>query len=359
MFRFFIIIVFLFSAQVSIAQYKPFIIKGIVDQFPDKTIVKLRDVENNKWIDSTFINNRQFTLKAIQPKYNHASQYFLFVGDRDAVIPILIENNEVLKLEFNDADFQNYSILAAKNQHEYEELDSVFYEPYTTIIKNISLINTFKKQGSKKNIKQFKTIINAERNKVNNEILHHKGSFVAMHYIANYINVLQPKKDILIEFLNSFDINSRNSKYAKAIQYYINPQKALLDDEMFDPNNSKINLGETFTRKYILLDIASYYCNYSQMARKNLEKIVQKYSTQLDVVSIHVDNDLEGLRNYSTNHYPNWKFYYHPEGRFSNFYIKYQIIGTPTYYLFDQNKKLITSFQNNAELEKQLSMFIK
>lgn len=362
--KYLLIIFSILCYQTLLSQNNDFVIKGLAKNFPDKTSVKLRDTENNIWIDSVYIYNEKFSIKANQPKYNHPSQYFLYVDNQNEVIPIFIENKETLELEFEKTNFPEHSILESKNQKLYEELDSVFYTPYTEILKYSFLINTLKKQNSentKNNIKQFENLVNIERSKVNNSILNHKGSFVALHYISNYINILQPNKNILIEFLDSLDKFSKNSKYAKAIEYYINQKTEVihLNDELFNINDKKVNLSDISNKNYILLDIASNYCGYSLKVKENLENIVKKYSKKLDVISIHVDNDLEGLKNYSTNQYSNWNFFYHPEGRFSKFFIKYKVIGTPSYYLFDNNGNLISSWQNDVNLEEQISNLIK
>lgn|GEM_PF-6918773 len=358
------LILSIFFSKILLAQENDFLIEGVAKNFPDKTFVRLRDIENNKWIDSVYIINEKFSIKASQPKYCHASQYFLFIDNQNEVIPILIENKEILKLEFDKTDFPKHSTLISKNQKVYENLDSIFYKPYIEITKYGFLIDIFKKQNSDEainNVKQYEKLINIKRNEVNSSILNHKGNFVALHYLANYINVLQPDKQILIDFLNSLDQIDRSSKYAKLIEYYIDQEKEkeYLNDEMFDLNDKKIKLSDISYKNYILLDIASNYCEYSFKAKDDLENIVKNYSEELDVISIHIDNDKEGLKKYSTNKYSNWKFYYHPEGRFSEFFVKYKVIGTPAYYLFDKNRNIISSWKNDVNLKEQISNLIK
>jgi thioredoxin-related protein len=91
-----------------------------------------------------------------------------------------------------------------------------------------------------------------------------------------------------------------------------------------------------------------------------IKKLANEKSDNLKVVTFNVDKNKEDWLKTNKANKINWPSLWDKDGRFSETFTKYRVLGTPTYYLFDSKGKVVTKwtgFEKNttvANIEKRI-----
>ncbi|MHC5310103.1 hypothetical protein ACYSNM_08530 [Myroides sp. LJL116] len=346
----------------AFAQSTPLSIKGSIKNAPTDLLLKLRDMENNKWVDSTFVKDGEFDLIIQNQDRNYPIPYFLKLEQKDTIIALLLEPQGLVKMEIDYQNFNKNTIKGSPYQDWYEQLDSIFYQPYVDIISYRyakDYYENLQTPAANEKVIKAQSIIEDKQGEVNQAISKYKANPVALYYIATYLNTYQPKVSVLQDFLSGLQQEEKNTKYAQAIAQYIKQQPKSLNDTLYNDKLTPIALSQVFTKDYLLIEVGSNYCGYSKDGQVDVLEVQSELSAYLDVISIHSDNDLEGLQEYSNNPLYNWNYLFDPNGRYSDFFIKYSITATPTYLLFNNQRELIKRWENNDNWTKELKEIIK
>ena len=146
--------------------------------------------------------------------------------------------------------------------------------------------------------------------------------------------------------MNKLESKYKKSAYYKSIMTDINTEKLNIGDSYIDfmaynQSNKKVNFSDYFKGKYVLLDFTTFYCGFSLESIPVLDQIKTNNRDKLEIVSFYVDKEEIGYKNFLLKHAEDWISLWDKEGRTGGTYTKYKIIGTPTFYLFNPEGKLI------------------
>ena len=98
-----------------------------------------------------------------------------------------------------------------------------------------------------------------------------------------------------------------------------------------------------------MLDFSTLFCGACQQAIPELEKIKKAQNDKLEIVTFYVDESQKGFDGLSEKHNENWNTIWDKKGRLSDTYAKYKVFGTPTFYLFGSDGKLVEKFVGLSE----------
>ena len=148
---------------------------------------------------------------------------------------------------------------------------------------------------------------------------------------------------VLLEGLGestSIELHRQLAEYIKWKVSRFDPGKSAPGFDLFDSEKQGVNLNG-LKGKYIYLNFASFQSYACQVQFPMLNKISEKYSGDLVVVSIIVDNTLENLISQKELYGYKWIFLH--LGNDSVLLKKYNVRAFPTYYLLDKNAQFINA----------------
>ncbi len=148
---------------------------------------------------------------------------------------------------------------------------------------------------------------------------------------------------VLLEGLGestSIELHRLLAVYIKWKVSRFDPGKSAPGFDLFDSEKQRVNLN-SLKGKYIYLNFASFQSYACQVQFPMLDKISEKYSGDLVVVSIIVDNTLEDLIAQKELYGYKWIFLH--LGDDSALLKKYNVRAYPTYYILDKNAQFINA----------------
>lgn len=333
------------------AQFK---ITGEIEGAPEKSTILIQ--VNNITIDSTLLVNKKFELKGnlenvpadvlLLVKNDSLFQYAsLYIGNENVEMKAHLHDFPFdIKLKGSAYDNERYmyaqldkplqierkvllnKMWALQNKNQWNDsLQAAYWsrkEPLGLITKIDNQSDLLRLEFIKKNINSYfgLSLLESAKTQINSKL------------IEDLLNQLEP------EFSKTV--------YFKSIQSHLyNPDLKIGDSyynfTAYDQNQRSVKFSHYFNGKYVLLDFSTIYCGFCMAAIPALEKMKKEYGDHLEIITFYVDQNIKGFDGLAKKHSPNWAILWDKEGRFSETYAKYKIYGTPTFYLFDPNGKLV------------------
>lgn len=344
------------SLLIYAQQHDTFKIIGNIHNATDSLKVRLRDMDNYQWIDSTYVVDSHFEIKGLQKKYNYPSSYFLFIENTNEVIPLFLANGDIVDLEFDLLSLPNYKNTGSRNQYHYHSLSDKFDIPYGQIIQLNYKKELLLKEGIaplSTEIKEIDDEISDIRNTAFLDLSKAMDTYAALYYLGSYLTTYNFSKTQAQELYDLLSADKKDTFYGKSLLYYSTSsdlETSFIDFMALDSTFSYKQFSSYFNdSRYVLLEFSSAYCYYSLEAKPQIQQLSDIYKDNLQIVSFLVDPIDEGFKSYVVQGINNWDFLYDPEGQFGETYLSYKISGTPTYFLFDPKGILIKQWVNDKD----------
>ena len=155
-------------------------------------------------------------------------------------------------------------------------------------------------------------------------------------------------KEYLKEQFQKVNSDLKKTEYAKAIEVYLSSQPLNQNDKFdnFTAENQKgeiVEFADYFDdNRYVLLEFYSPHCPWCKMALPEIKKLAENKKDSLKVITFYVDKNKEDWKRTNEQNNVAWESLWDKDGRYSETYTKYRIQGTPTYYLFDSDGRIVT-----------------
>lgn len=155
-------------------------------------------------------------------------------------------------------------------------------------------------------------------------------------------------KEYLTNQFNKVSPELKETEYAKSLEVYLSSQP-MKENDKFQNFKAENQNGETVEfadyfddNKYVLLEFYSPHCPWCKMALPEIKELAKNKADSLKVVTFYVDKSKEDWKKTNEQNNLTWESLWDKDGRYSETYTKYRIQGTPTYYLFDKQGKIVT-----------------
>jgi len=361
----FILIILLFSCQTKKISEK-LIISATLNGFDDNTSVKLIDANSNKTIDSTILENNHFILsKKIE---NEPKTLFLVIGKQTIE---LFVGNENIKINGTKSDFPDkLKITGSENQKMKMLLDNKL------LSLNNRRMELLKKMFQLRNENKWNDKLQkqywGENGLISN--VDKQIDSITKNFILNNVNTDFSLTQLIInksiysksevrEVLSKLNEKYKNSKYNEVLSLYVNSAilkegSKFADFKGENKNGEIISFSSLLNNDFILLDFSSPHCSWCKKAFPSIKKISELEN--VSVVTMWVNCGEKDWKEYYKSNNINWEMLWDKKGKFGNAYTKYDIYGTPTYFLINRNGIIVRIWKGYDEnIEKEVENIIK
>lgn len=331
-----------------------FSIKAHITGFEDDATVILYDGDKGVAIDTTYIQSNRFEFSgetSNEPKnfafliiqgnvYKYA---YLFIADEDITVEGSIDDlphNLTIRGSVHNELHSKYNSVVSKYDKQTNEKRNKMLEMQQQNLWNDSLQRAYLGE-------------NGILVKINDEKTEAEKRFIAEHLNTLYgLQILYYKRTKytdkeLKKVFSKFSKELHNTKNGKAIQAYLdNPEikkgEKYADFEALDKSEKSKKLSELFDgKRYVLVDFSSPLCQFSKASVPMLQHLNKEYSDNLNVVTFYIGNNKDHFDYFSNPETSPWEFLWTEQAEQGFPYVRYRINGTPTYYLFAPDGKLI------------------
>ncbi len=346
---------------------KGYTVFGDVKGFPDSTLVYLESPETNDIFEKSYIINGKFFLEGklhSEPQSiclnlnfgNECIYYFLYIG------------NENIYIKGNKKDFRrNINVIGSKFHKEYNNISKMTIENDIKRDSLLDYLNSMTPELQEKNedlvIGKIRKIDSLNEIAIKYYILNNINTFHALNYLSYYLNLFS--LDTIRMLFEKVSPKLKKSKYGEYIQTYIKSKVTKLGDicqdfVAFDINGKPYRFLD-FKSKYLLLDFTGANCGPCIESAKELRAISNKYKDSLLVISFSDDFKKETWLNSIKRDTITWLSLNDGKGRNSKTLIEYGIHGIPTFFIINENKKVIYTWSGYSEgiIEEKLKEFLK
>jgi len=332
-------------------------ITGSVQGFTTHTEVSLLDSETRKVLDSTVICDGAFTLRA-QLDQAPKKLRIEFIGseikdNRDAQIFVA---NEAVTLTATKDDFQNSFTVQGSKHHDIKATFDALVSPleekrFSELQKMIAIRNAGNWNDSLQDAYWGK---NGKMTLFDNQYEAIQRDFIATHINSYYgLDLLSSSRKyqspaFIQTQLASLTTTFKDTEEAKMLALFLETTPLKVNDAFYDFNAENIH-GEQMALsdlmesqdKYTLLEFYSPYCGWCIAAVPDIKKLEQTQADKLEVISINVHRDKQKWLDDHQSLHPERKSLLLDKGDQSKPYLKYDIAGTPTYYLLNPTGKIV------------------
>ncbi|WP_192085405.1 TlpA disulfide reductase family protein [Algoriphagus sp. Y33] len=349
-----------------------FKISGKLNGFEENALVKIE--RENIILDSCYLKNGKFQLSG-SFEQSPTPAYLTIENGEDVVYTSLFIGNENITINANSKDFP-YAVKTNGSEYDQLRYDYNRLEESLNTRRKIFLNEMFslREQG-----KWNDSLQNAYWNKseplgkirnIDNQLDKIRDEFIDENFNSYYglylIGVYKTEipKSKLQNYFDNLSQELKNTAYAKSINSHLkNPDLKIgekyYDFPALDKTGKRRLFSDYFSDKYVLLDFSTVYCGWCLKAISDLEKIKNTQGEKLEIVTFYVDKNEKGFEELVLKHNEKWNVLWDKEGRLSDTYAKYKVFGTPTFYLFDPNGKLVQLFNGYLEdLSEQIEKAI-
>lgn len=161
-------------------------------------------------------------------------------------------------------------------------------------------------------------------------------------------------KEQLKSFMKRLSPAMNRTRYAQSIRNDLEYDLLKIGDLFYDfeaetSKGRKVKFSDYFHRnKLVLLNFSTPYCGACLLSIPYLEKLKSEIS-DLEIVTFYVDSGEKGLNVLKKKHSENWEFIWDRKGTLSETQAKYKVNGTPRFYIFDSEGKLLGMLDGFSE----------
>ncbi len=138
------------------------------------------------------------------------------------------------------------------------------------------------------------------------------------------------------------------------------PGKTAPDFEMTNPSDSTKTKLSDIKADYILIIFWASWCPHCKVTLSSLRDVYSQYKSKgLEILAISIDKDGKEWMDAVVSNGYSWLNYSDLQGWKSGIPVMYNVRATPTMYLIDQNRKVISKPLTIEQLNKKLSELIK
>jgi thiol-disulfide isomerase/thioredoxin len=352
-------LVFLFASCSLMAQTS-YSIKLKLTGFKDGTKFYLVNLDLDRAVDSTYLNNGALEFKGSVP---NTTVYRIHTIDNKYVVLYL--ENKSITITGSYADFMYSKIEGSENnrywvqsrdaQKSFEiERDSLFK-------KYFSLGDSNKTLGNE---------IGVRINKIDKAVLQYRLNFIKIekptYFTMNELFFLRNdiSRDSLSILYNKFPKDIRDSKDGIVVLSYINNNAPeigtrFINIEGSDPNGTKHKLSD-FKGKYVLLDFWASWCGPCRQENPATLKAYNLYKGKgFEVFGFSTDANIDSWVNAIKADHLNWLNVSDLKGFYSIGAANYRVRSIPANFLIDPNGIIIAKNLRGDDLEKKLKELFK
>jgi len=342
-----------------------FSISGNLSDLSDTAIVRLYDTEDKTVIDSSLVKDHTFLLEGNLPKVPRS--IVLHIQDKDFnAMEYLYIGNEKLLVKGNLVDFP---LKLAVSGSKFQEVKSKLDKQLLALVKRQqektgeikSLYESGKWNDSIQEIyvgrNGIMQKIEEEKRTIEKKFIKENGN---THYSLYLLNLYKSNFYTDEELLAAYKkINKKllNSDEARAIKTYLDHPELKIDDhyrdfKALDKKGEAVSFGQFFKGKYILLDFSTPTCGNSMNARAMLQELQKEFPEKLEIISYYTENNKDHFEFFSNpENYP-WPFLWNSDGNFNETILKYRVGGTPTFFVFQPDGKILDTWMGLDENTK-------
>jgi thiol-disulfide isomerase/thioredoxin len=337
-----------------------FIIKGHIDGIEDGTWVKLYDLDQQIYLDSSLSKKGDFILKG---KVDYPTTCWVKCKDEYAIIQM--ENTE---MTFNSPlkDMHLNSTIQGGNEQRLQNTLKKLQQPYDILYNSAydSLMNNKFKSDSEKQrlIKKFNESQSTSKEIYINFGKSHPNSYLGLDII--YMNRKSIPKDSLKFIYENLRPEFKETSRSLALKVFLYGELAQKGKPFIDFNVKTIK-GEDFSLsslkgKYIYLSFWSAGCGPCRMENKLLSQSINELPKDLSLVSFSTDKNAKAWDIATKTDSIVWYNVSDLEGSNGRIKTQYQVQAIPTSFLIDKNGVIIEQFIGfDTDIVKRLRKLIE
>lgn len=341
---------------------KGFRITGHIEGVEDSTLVKLYDLDNQFFIDSTYTHKGDFILRG---QVEEPKTCWLRVDKVNVVISV--ENVEMTFTGKVGELKLGSSVTGGKEQDLQNELKEL-QKPYDIIANNAYDSLSNKKYSSDEEVNKLINRYN-NANSSSHKIYidfgkKHYNSYLGLSIL--YMNRQRISQDSLKTIYQNLTSDLKKTDNAQGLYTFLY-EETVKEKQKFIDFTAKTIDGKDFKLssikdKYIYLTFWSANCGYCRLENRFLSKNIDSLPKNLEVVSFSLDKNLEDWKKASKKDSVSWvnlSDYKGDKGRVKTIY---NVQAMPTSFLIDKNGivvKKIVGFVGEESFMKELKNLIE
>jgi len=342
-----------------------FSISGNLSDLSDTAMVRLYDTEDNTVIDSSLVKDHTFLLEGKLPKVPRSM--VLHVQDKDFnAMEYLYIGNENILIRGTLVDFPLNLVFSGS---QFQEVKSKLDKQLLTLVKKqqekAGEIKSLYESGRWNDSIQERYVgRNGIMNKIEDEKRTVEKKFIKenanAHYSLYLLNLYKSNfytdKELLAAYKN-INKKLRNTDEAKAIKTYLDHPRLKIGDhyrdfKAMDKKGEMVSFDRFFKGRYILLDFSTPTCGNSMNSRAMLQELRKEFPEKLEIISYYTENNKDHFEFFSNpENYP-WTFLWNNDGNFNETILKYRVGGTPTFFIFQPDGKILDTWMGLDENTK-------
>lgn len=341
---------------------KSFTVSGKLAGFEENALVTIS--KDNVPMDSCRLQNGRFQVKG-KLLESPESLYLIIKEKNDYKRVMLFIGNENITINADKKDFPyDVRVQGSKftgksfelNQkiknlmRERDELVKKMFELQQEGKWNDSLMYAF---WSKKEPIGKITAIDNKTDSIENQYIEEN---LNTYYGVSLLETVKARytKEQLKSFMKRLSPEMNRTRYAQSIRNDLEYDLLKIGDLFYDfeaetSKGKKVKFSDYFHRnKLVLLNFSTPYCGACLLSIPYLEKLKSEMS-DLEIVTFYVDSGEKGLNTLKKKHSENWEFIWDRKGTLSETQAKYKVNGTPRFYIFDSEGKLLGKLDGFSE----------
>ncbi len=356
-------------------QQNGFEISANLEGFSENSKVILSDMSSQKILDSTKLVDGKFVVNGfLDNSPTLVSLVILSEEGKSSNYASMFIGNEKISITGNKTNFTSgIQVVGSEFNKLKVELDDKVNPLYdkrdVKLQQMFSLRNEGKWNDSLQTAYWSKTgIITEIDNNISKEteqfISKNINSLFALSQLVASKNDFS--KDFIQEQIHKLKPEFKETEYAKVLTTFLE-NKPLEKGESFYNFQAENQKGESIDfasffkngKKFTLLEFYSPHCGWCKKALPEIKKLENTEKDKLQVVTYNVDKNKEDWLKTTKSNSITWTSLWNEHGRYSDAYTIYRVSGTPTYYLFDEQGKVLkkwTGYNENliAEIKNSI-----
>ena len=310
----------------------------------------LYDLDNDVLIDSTKIENNKFCFKV-----NYGDVRLVRISYRDTTNGIVFYRPFGIKNPYNNE--VNESAFYIQNK-DVEIIDISLFEhgPNNQGLRG-KLSQISSQNVTLYNCSNFYLVKNRTQYLENIELINKYPTAVSLLKLL-YLN----KEEFTIEIINGmmlhFDAEVHTNKYYKLLKEYITLasiyDNATMEDIVLSSTEYKDNYISYKEKPYTLVVFWASWCAPCRKEIPALKKLYDKYNSQLNIISVSVDNDSLLWENALKLEKMNWQQLLVPRKSKESLMSKFDLSAIPKIYFYNESRLVYKNVGYDTDLENTI-----
>ncbi|MEL7122097.1 MAG: DUF4369 domain-containing protein [Bacteroidota bacterium] len=341
-----------------------FTITGEIANMPDSTLLMLKNLSEDEYIDSVIVMDGKFVFSgqlkntpeelriSTHPREWQTVPFYyldLFMGNEN--VSIYTDKSvlpQVVQTKGSKINHERTQYLNESNQMRHEL--TLLTEKWAKAKEDTKALLKEQRNAFIDSMDQWRV----------NYTLDNFNTYSSLLTYLYYSNDFQ-LEEVRLRY-KALDKELKNSKYGQTIAVqlkYPKPEKGdtYYDFEAFNTELQKTRLSD-IESPYILLHFGAKGCYGSHLATDDMKNIQDQYKGEIAFVSYFVNPEQERWLDHIKEKEIDWLTLWQEGDKYAEPYNKYHINGTPTFYIIDtQTKKVVDTWFgfSKGQLEEKLN----